>query len=140
MPRLAKGGKWVFGWAVVGGGRQIRLPAEALGEYRLVPGTGIAFIGGSRTSGGFGIGRLEALTGNRWLGKRVIASGSMGRDGLVRLPPEVGAEPGERLLMVRWSGLALGLIRRGPIYRIAQGHPEIEEFAPGRGGETEISP
>ena len=33
MPQLVKGGKWVFGWIVVGRLKKIRIPPEAYNEY-----------------------------------------------------------------------------------------------------------
>jgi hypothetical protein len=36
---------------------------------------------------------------------------------------------GDRLLVVRGSGLALGFLERGPIYEEARRHPDIETFS-----------
>ena len=55
MPRLAKGGKWTYGWVQVGEGREISLPPQACEEYGLEPGCELAFVPGSSRSGGFGI-------------------------------------------------------------------------------------
>jgi hypothetical protein len=33
MPRVAKGGKWVYGWVVVGGERRVPIPTDAWQEY-----------------------------------------------------------------------------------------------------------
>jgi len=61
MPQLVKGGKWVFGWAVVGPGGGIRIPPQAYAEYGFQPGERVLFLHGSQRSGGFGIGRPETL-------------------------------------------------------------------------------
>jgi hypothetical protein len=44
-------------------------------------------------------------------------------------PSRVRFQPGERLLIVRGSGWALGFLQRGPIYEEALRHPEIEVFS-----------
>ena len=44
------------------------------------------------------------------------------------LPPNSSVMPGERLLAVRGSGLALGFIQRRLIYEEALKHAEIEIF------------
>jgi hypothetical protein len=33
MPQLSKGGKWVFGWAIVGPDRNVLIPTQAYQEY-----------------------------------------------------------------------------------------------------------
>jgi hypothetical protein len=48
----------------------------------------------------------------------------------VTLPIESGIEPGDRLLAVRGSNFALGLLKFGPIVEEAKKHPEVEEFLP----------
>jgi hypothetical protein len=42
-----------------------------------------------------------------------------------------GIEPGDDLLVIRGSGLALGFAVRGPIVEEARNHPELERFAAG---------
>jgi len=98
MPQLTKGGKWVFGWGIVGQEGEIRIPPEAYSECGFQPGEPVIFILGSQRSGGFGVKTLAI-------------------------------QPGERLLVVRGSGLALGFLQQGPIYEEAQHHPQIEVFA-----------
>jgi hypothetical protein len=61
LPHLVKGGKWVFGWAIVGLSGEIPIPPEAFSEYQLQFGEEVCFIKGSQTSGGFRIGRPERL-------------------------------------------------------------------------------
>ena len=61
MPQMNKGGKWVFGWCVVGTNREIQIPPEAYAEYGFQSEELVIFLHGSRRSGGFSVGRLEKL-------------------------------------------------------------------------------
>jgi hypothetical protein len=127
MPQLVKGGKWVFGWCIVGPAGEIRIPPEAYTEYGFQPRESVIITRGSRRSGGFGIGKREKLAISP-LKPRFTGQTTIGTDGCVGLPPEAGIQPGERLLAVRGSGLALGFLQRGPIYEEALKHPGIETF------------
>ncbi|NTU63962.1 MAG: hypothetical protein HGB05_11335 [Chloroflexi bacterium] len=124
MPQLAPRGKWVFGWVVVGKRRTITLPPEAYREYGFQAGDDVVLLRGSKRSGGFSIGRVEKVP--PLFDKRILARGRMAQQGRVTLPPETGVQPGDRLLAVRGSGLALGLSSQGPIYELALKHPELE--------------
>lgn len=126
MPRLVKGGKWVFGWTVVGPQRELIIPPEAQREYGFRVGSRVLFLRGSRRSGGFGIGASTQMSIS--LGKRVLGQGQIGEDGQVVVPTEAGVRPGDRLVAVRGSRYALGLVARGPIYEAAAEHPELEVF------------
>lgn len=128
MPQLAKGGKWIFGWVVVGRDHEIRIPPEAYTEYGFRSGEAVVFLHGSRTSGGFGLGRFKVLQQKELLQKRIYAKGIMGENMIVFLPSAVEVQAGERLLVGRGSGLALGFFQRGFIYDEAIKHPEIESF------------
>jgi len=130
MPQLAKGGKWVFGWVVVAPGGEMCLPPEADAEYGFQPGEIVFFMKGSQRSGGFGLGKSTVLSAAPIL-PRKLAQGIVTAARTVNLPPEVVIQPGERLLVVRGSGLALGFLQRGPIYEEALKHPELEIFIPG---------
>ena len=55
MPRLAKGGKYVFGWSIIGEDGGIHLPEESRQEYQLEPGERVILLPESNTSGGFSI-------------------------------------------------------------------------------------
>ena len=81
------------------------------------------FLRGSRRSGGFSIGRVAKIPA--LFATRILAGGRVARQGRVTLPPETGVQPGDRLLAVRGSGLALGLSARGPIYELALKHPDL---------------
>jgi len=130
MPQLAKGGKWVFGWVVVGPRREIRIPPDAFAEYGFQAGEPVIFLSGSRTSRGFSIGRKARVSEAKIpLERKAIDRGTVGEGGRITLPPGTGVLPGERLLAARGSGLALGFIRQGPIFEEALKHSEIEIFS-----------
>jgi hypothetical protein len=129
MPQLEKGGKWIFGWVIVGPQREIPLPPEAYQEYGFRAGEPVAFLCGSRRSGGFSIGRLEKIEQSKVpLHLHAFGLGKVGMDGQIEIPLEAGIQPGDRLLAVRGSGMALSLLTRGPIYALALKHAEIEAF------------
>lgn len=127
MPQLVKGGKWVFGWVIVGGQGELTIPPEAWGEYGFQPGEEAAFVPGSRSSGGFGLSTprlLAQMAGPMRV--RILARGRIGERGQIVVPPVAGIRPGARLLAVRSSGRALGFVARGPIYDEALQHAELE--------------
>lgn len=129
MPQLAKGGKWVFGWVIVGSNGELPIPPEAFVEYRFQFGEAVVFIKGSHTSGGFGVGRLERLSQSKIdLQMRSLGQGEIDPFNQLVYPPEIGLKPGDRLLVARGSGFALGFLQRGPIYQEALLHPEIETY------------
>lgn len=127
MPQLAKGGKWVFGWVVLGKNYELCIPPAAYNEYGFQPGEAVVFIRGSRRSGGFGLGSQEQLALSP-IRSRILAEGTMGEQMQVILPKTLGIQPGEHLLVVRGSGLALSFLQHGPICDEAQHHPELEVF------------
>jgi hypothetical protein len=124
---MTKGGKWVFGWCIVGPSGEIQIPPQAYNEYGFQPEESVIITRGNRCSGGVGMGRPEVLR-NSPLQSRFVGQARIGAEGRVALPPETGVRPGERLLAVCGSGLALGFLQRGPIYEKALKHPEVETF------------
>jgi hypothetical protein len=156
MPQLVKGGKHVYGWSRVAELGRIPLPPEALRDYCLGEAARLTVIPGSRTSGGFGLGSFTSIRSSPLgsvadaLSEQAAFSAPEGepiqhrgkpccwvelRHGEIRLPPATlkryGIEPGDDLLVIRGSGLALGLVVRGPIVKEARKHPELERFAAG---------
>jgi bifunctional DNA-binding transcriptional regulator/antitoxin component of YhaV-PrlF toxin-antitoxin module len=153
MPQLVRGGKHAFGWSRVGDAGRIVAPPEALAEYGLVEGQKLIVMPGSRTSGGFGLASCTSLRGTplaavldarpELAGFR-LAEGAVvefaGRPycwvalegGGITLPSETGDRYGiaigDRLLVIRGSGRALGFAVRGPIVAEAERHPELEVF------------
>ncbi|KPL78699.1 hypothetical protein ADN00_05480 [Ornatilinea apprima] len=129
MPQLEKGGKWVFGWSIVGVGGEIAIPPAAFSEYGFRVGSEVLFLRGSRRSGGLIIGLPERLAQSKIsLQSRVIEQGCIEAGGRIKIPEIAGVNPGSRLLVVRGSRLALSFLAYGPIVEIAQNHPEIEIF------------
>jgi len=131
MPRLVKGAKWTFGWAVVEPEREIVIPPQAWDEYGFQAGDEAIFTPGSRKSGGFGVSTsaLMAEASGKMGGAGLHEMGrSRFGDGRVAVPPEVDVKPGDRLLTVRGSCYGLGFVARGPIYGEALKHPELEVF------------
>jgi len=129
MPQLVKGGKWVFGWVIVGLQRELAIPPAAWDEYRFQVGDEVTFIPGSQRSGGFGLSHSRLLTGTPApLQMRALARGRVVEVGWVVAPAQVGVQPGDPLLAVRGSGRALGFAARGPIHDEALKHPELEIF------------
>jgi len=43
MPRITKGGKWIYGWVVVGVDFMIQIPPVAHREYGFQPGEAVSF-------------------------------------------------------------------------------------------------
>jgi bifunctional DNA-binding transcriptional regulator/antitoxin component of YhaV-PrlF toxin-antitoxin module len=154
MPRLVKGGKWVFGWSEVSGGGKIIIPTETLDEYEIHSNDEMVLMSGSKTSGGFiaiKLSRLEKsnlsvivdrfpelkmsrIPGDGILhdGNRALYRTSVEKGGSITLTAatlaEYGVKRGDRLLVVRGSGLGPGFIVRGPIVELAREHPELEVF------------
>jgi hypothetical protein len=76
------------------------------------------------------VARWEKLAGSRIpLAQRVLWEGVVGENERVAFPSAFGFHSGERLLVVRGSGMALGFVQRGPIYEEASWHPAIEVFS-----------
>jgi hypothetical protein len=129
MPQLVKGGKWVFGWVIVGPGGELTIPPAAWEEYGFQVGEEVTFIPGSRRSGGFGLAPPRLLAGMpALLRTRALARSRADPLGRVVAPAVVRVQPGDRLLAVRGSGRALGFVARGPIYEEALKHPELVCF------------
>jgi hypothetical protein len=131
VPRLTKGGKWVYGWVVVRPEGEVTIPPEAWREYGFQAGDEAVFLPGSRRSGGFGLstpGLMAALSEPMRAGRDVLGRGRLNEGRRLTLPSEVGAGPGDRLLAVRGSRYALGFVAQGPIYEAALGHPDVEVF------------
>lgn len=153
MPQLVKGGKHVFGWSKVGEQGSIVIPSEAFAEYHLITDENVILMSGSKTSGGFGLTKRESLRESQLsilldrcpqLAEFRIPQGSAieveGRvycwvtmgDESITVPigtlAQFGIKPGDSLLVVRGSGLALGFIVRGPIVEEARRHSELEIY------------
>lgn len=154
MPQLVKGGKYVFGWCVIGVDGAIMIPEEARREYLLESGERVILMPGSRTSGGFSIARKSKIEQSKFseillrapepaqfeikegrivhIGKRALCWLTIRDKGCLPLPPGAleayGVKPGDHLLAIRGSNVGVGMIVKGPIIEEALKHPEIEVF------------
>jgi hypothetical protein len=154
MPQLEKGGKFVFGWCRIRQDGSVLLPPQAGQEYDFNAGDEIILMSGSKTSGGFGITRkswLEKsklsviLKNNPGLADSSLAEGQpvmykgrnycrfiLDKDGRFFLSPNAleayEIKPGDSLLSIRSSDIAIGMAAKGPLIVLAKTHPEIEVF------------
>jgi hypothetical protein len=148
--QLAKGGKHTFGWSVVTDSGVIAIPPEAVVEYGLADGDRLIVVPGSRTSGGFGLTVRESIGGSilgvvleehAGLREYRVPAGHViqhhGRPycwvrflhGTITLAEQTlaryGVRIGDRLLVIRGSGLALGFAVRGPIVQEAMRYGKL---------------
>ena len=154
MPRLVKGGKYVFGWSEVDVNGRIVVPNEALTEYNFRTPSKLILMQASKRSGGFALtspfmlrnskisvfldkeprlARFELTEGETvTIGKRIYSWVKLNRDGSFTVPVETlkkyGVKPGDLLLSVRGSGLALAFIVKGPLIADARKHSTIASF------------
>ena len=154
MPRLVKGGKYVYGWSEVGSGGRVVVPDEALAEYNFKRSSKVILLSGSRRSGGFALTTLSLLKNSRLSvildenprlagfqlpeGETMTIAGkpccwvTLNTDGSIVVPLETlkqyGVNPGDRLLSVRGSGLALAFIVKGPLIAEAKKHSTLTLF------------
>jgi antitoxin component of MazEF toxin-antitoxin module len=154
MPRLVKGGKFVYGIARVGTTGVVVIPPQAMEEYGFNEGDTVIVMSGSRTSGGFALARpdtleishlgallkrLPGLTDKNLPEAKIVSDGSrlffrtvIRKGGCIRLPTatlsEYGVQPGDLLVVGKGSRLALAFIARGTIADEARKHPELEIF------------
>lgn len=61
MPQMNRGGKFIFGGSVIGRDGLVQLPPQAVEEYSIAAEGRVYLFTGSRSTGGFWIGR-RALT------------------------------------------------------------------------------
>jgi hypothetical protein len=150
LPRLVKGGKYVYGWSQVGYDGKIVIPDEALTEYSLKSPTNVMVLSGSKRSGGFALTTIPLLQNSalsRILdenpelasfqlpeGETIKVNGkplcwTTLNEGCIVLPSktlqEYGINHGDRLLSVRGSSLALAFCVKGPLIDEAKKHPNL---------------
>ncbi len=154
MTQIVKGGEYVYGWSKVGQTGRVAIPREAMDEYGFKEHDKVILMSGSRRSGGFAMTTPSLLRGTPLsavlqrfprlrtfqmpearvvrVGGRAFCWALIDESGHLTLPGETlreyGIMPGDRLLTVRGSRLALGFARRGPIVDEAATHPELEVF------------
>ncbi|MBN2379974.1 hypothetical protein JXM67_09265 [candidate division WOR-3 bacterium] len=154
MPQLVKGGKHVFGWSQVSKDGRICIPPEAYAEYNLSGCDKVILMSGSERSGGFGLTTVDRLKDSAIgqvleelpevasyrisegdslrKGERIYCWISLDSEGRFTVRQDTlrayGIEPGQKVLVARGSGLALGFLARGPIFEEAEKHSELEVF------------
>jgi bifunctional DNA-binding transcriptional regulator/antitoxin component of YhaV-PrlF toxin-antitoxin module len=154
MPRLVKGGKYVYGWSKVGSEGRVAVPNEALAEYNLKPPCKVILMSGSRRSGGFALTTPSLLKNSRLSvildenpqlagfqlpeGETIMITGKpccwvkLNTDSCITVPletlKEYGVNPGAHLLSVRGSRLALGFCVKGPLIDEAKKHSSLTLF------------
>jgi bifunctional DNA-binding transcriptional regulator/antitoxin component of YhaV-PrlF toxin-antitoxin module len=154
MPRLVKGGKYVYGWSEVDGNGRIVVPSEALEEYGFKDADKVIVMPASKRSGGFALTTPSLLRNSRLavilegaprlaefrlregetvtVGARTYCWVKLNRNGEFVVPAETlkayGVNLGDRLLVGRGSGLALAFITKGPIVAEAKKHSGLAVF------------
>lgn len=154
MPRIAKGGKYVYGWSRVGSGGRVVIPKEALEEYNLKASDKVILMPGSKRSGGFGLTNVILLEKSRLSvildenpklagfhlpeGEPIEIVGKpyswvkLNKDGSITVPlktlKEYGVNLGDLLLSVRGSRVAIGFSVRGPLIDEAKKHSSLRLF------------
>ena len=154
MPRLVKGGKYVYGWTKVGTDGKIVVPDEAQADYKFETPNKAILVPGSKRSGGFGLTTQSKLQNSQLsvilekeprlagfqlregetvtVGTRIYCWVKLNGNGEFFVPAETlnryGVKLGDSLLVVRGSGLALGFIVKGPIVDEAKKHVNLQVF------------
>jgi bifunctional DNA-binding transcriptional regulator/antitoxin component of YhaV-PrlF toxin-antitoxin module len=154
MPRLVKGGKYVYGWSEVDSNGRIVVPREALEEYSFKDADKVIVMPASKRSGGFALTTPSLLKNSRLsvildgeprlaefrlregetvtVGTRIYCWVKLNSKGEFVVPVETlkeyGVNLGDRLLVGRGSGLALAFIAKGPIVAEAKKHSGLAVF------------
>ena len=154
MPRLVKGGKYVYGWSEVGTTGKIEVPSEALADYNLMSPCKVILLSGSVRSGGFALITVSLLKDSvlsRLLdenlklasfqlpeGETIMVAGkpccwvTLNTDGCIPVPLKAlkryGINAGDRLLSVRGSRFAVAFCIKGPLIDEAKKHPSLTLF------------
>jgi bifunctional DNA-binding transcriptional regulator/antitoxin component of YhaV-PrlF toxin-antitoxin module len=154
MPRLVKGGKYVYGWSEVDSHGRIVVPIEALEEYGFKDADKVILTPASKRSEGFALTTPSLLKNSRLsvildenpklagfqlpegktvtVGTRTYCWVKLNSKGEFVVPAETlreyGVNLGDRLLVGRGSGLALAFIAKGPIVAEAKKHSELVVF------------
>lgn len=142
MQQLNKGGKYVFGWSVIGAEGAIHFPTMALSEYNLTSDPEIIIFTGSKVTGGFCVTNQRMLSSSKLkhsidelpelTGKHSIGSGQfipykgrsyawlpLSKDGTIQLPKQtldfLNIRTGDRLMAIRSSDIAFTMGAKGPL-------------------------
>ncbi|MGC9367627.1 MAG: hypothetical protein ACP5FK_11385 [bacterium] len=129
------------------------IPPEAFVEYKFKQKQKVILISGSNKSGGFGLTYKKKLEGTALFqalkNNPQLINFTMDDKTPVKIGTKYyawtvitdhyftpgldvlncyGVKPGDQLLVVRGSGLALGFLARGPIVEFARDYPGLEIF------------
>lgn len=142
MPQLNKGGKYVFGWLIIGDNSEIYFPVMALEEYCLIQDPEIIIFTGSKSTGGFCVtnsrmlqasklkhilGDLPELTKHLEKGPgdfteykgRSYAWLPLSKDGTIKIPQHtmsfLNLACGQKLMAIRSSDIAFTMGAKGPL-------------------------
>lgn len=155
MPQLTKGGKFVFGWSIVGKDGCIQIPEEVILEYELFKEDEVILISGSKSSGGLVVSRLGLINQSimkgllsdypefenyslpegkpvKWKGRHYCWV-NISKKGVIKLPPKTAIcyniKENDKLLSIRGSNIAFVLAVKGPIIEKANDYTgKIEEY------------
>lgn len=149
MPQMNKGGEFIFGESAIRPDGRVRLPDQAVEEYRIASEGQVYLFTGSRSTGGFCVTRKGLLLPSK-LGHiltdvpglleytapegaffpykgRAYCWAAVSGDGEVWLTEEMrgvlGVEPGMRLLSIRSSDIAFTMGPRGRCWKRRRGFP-----------------
>lgn len=154
MPQVTKGGKYIFGWSIVGDTGLVALPAMAVEEYSIDCEQKVVLFTGSKKTGGFCVTRvgllqqspIPILNDHPELESYQTAEGtffsykgrkygwvSITKPGLIQLTKEMmdvlQISPGTKLLSIRGSCYAFVMGARGPLLERAENYDgDIEVF------------
>lgn len=156
MPQISKGGKYIFGWSMIGVNGELIFPKTAVDEYKLKEENYIYIVSGSKQTGGFSVmtepllshSKLKnILAENPSLAKRSLREGELivykGRkygwltlnEDTIHLPEDLmknfDIEIGDKLLAIRSSDIAFTMGVKGTLIDKANNYRgTIEEFLP----------
>ncbi|MFW9935999.1 MAG: hypothetical protein ACFFDU_10935 [Candidatus Thorarchaeota archaeon] len=125
-----KGGKWTYGWVFIDSQGCVPIPPQAWVEYDFSVEDEYLVFPGSRTSGGFSITTrrrlkhripMPVMTG-------VVFEGQYCLRFSLPLLAQLKVNIGDRLLVVRGSGFALGFVKQGRIVDEAEKHTDLPVF------------
>lgn len=151
MPRLTKGGKFIFGCSLIRSDGAILLPDQAVAEYAIASEGRVFLISGSKTTGGFCVTRRALLEKSRlahiltenpalrdfslpeeeFIGYkgRFYCWIKIGENGVLRPDGKtlsfLRLELGMRLLSIRSSDIAFTMGAKGPLIERAASFAEV---------------
>ncbi|BDZ68223.1 hypothetical protein [Methanobacterium ferruginis] len=155
MPQLAKGGKFVFGWSIIGKNGCVQVPDKAIQEYSLLVDDKLILISGSKSSGGLAVSRPGLINQSimkglmhdnpefkdytlpegepiKWKGRHYCWV-NISKEGIFKLPPKTRScfklRETDELLSIRGSNVAITMVVKGPLVEFAKNYEgTIKEY------------